>query len=330
MAILATQRVLTHDYWKFAKDLVPGDYVFNRSGQPVKVTLVQTVQAQTCYEVLFNDYLTVSGDEKLCLPLEDRRYRYRSDGYKAFQPFKRPLKHKSIGDLLEEPLVDRRNRKKYSVPTTNPLQLPYQDLPVPPFVFGFWFFAKQYDGTMVPAKGVGDFVREKFKDYGYKTRDRRKRTPERIGFSVTPTVTSHLIPLVPTKIPENYLLSQQDQRFELLQGILCSSSAIYHEKTKTYRVYQRRRSLIYSIQYLADSLGCKTEIKQSDISGQYILYIKTKQQLLPNKQQPTKAKHTARRFVVSIDQIRAQQCVHIETEGQDHTILVGEGFIACH
>lgn len=151
-----------------------------------------------------------------------------------------------------------------------------------------------------------------------------------MAFDATPTVTSHLAPLIPTKIPENYLFSQQDQRFELLQGILCSSAAIYHEKTKTYRVYQYRRTLIYAIQYLADSIGCKTEMKQSDISGRYILYIKTKRHLLPLTQQLTKAKHTARRFVVSIDQIRAQQCVHIETDGQDNTILVGEGFIACH
>ena len=329
MAILATQRVLTHDYWKLAKDLTPGDYVFDRQGKPVQVTLVQPIQAQSCYEVTFNDYLTISGDERLSLPLEDRRYRYRSDAIKR-NPFKRPLKIKSIAQLLEEPLVDYRNRKKYSVPAASPIQLPYQDLPVPPFVFGFWFFAKQYDKTMVASKGNGEFVRERFKDLGYKPKDRSiTRSGER-KFSTTPTVLSHLIPNVPNTIPENYLLAHKDQRFDLLQGILCTTSAKYHAKTKKYRVIQRRKSLIYSIQYLADSLGCKTEMKQSDISGQFILYIQTKQPLLPTKQQPSKAKHTARRFVKEITPIQAQMCTHIETDGEDNTILVGEGFIACH
>ena len=330
MAILSSTRVLTHDYWKLAKDLVPGDYVFDRHGEPVQVTLVQPVQALACYEVTFNDYLTVSGDERLSLPLEDRRYRYRSDAYRGRHKFRRPLKVKSIGELLESPLVDYRNRKKYSVPTSAPIQLPHQDLPVPPFVFGVWFFGKQADKTIVASKGNGNFVREKFRDYGYKPRDRAIRRNGERAFDTNPTVLSHLIPTVPYLIPENYLLSHKTQRFELLQGILCTNTAKYHEKTKTYRVVQRSKRLIYMIQYLADSLGCKTEMRQSDTSGQFILHIKTKQPLLPTKQQPTKAKHAARRFVKEITPIRAQMCTHIETNGDDHTILVGEGFIACH
>ena len=330
MAILATQRVLTHDYWKLAKDLVPGDYVFDRHGKPVQVTLVQPIQAQACYEVTFNDYLTISGDERLSLPLEDRRYRYRSDARKGLNAFRRPLKTKSIAQLLESPLVDYRNRKKYSVPASSPIQLPYQDLPVPPFVFGFWFFGRQRRGDMLPSKGNGDFVKEKFKDYGYQPRDRAIRPSGERGITCKPTVISHLVPNIPVYIPENYLLSEESQRFELLQGILCTTTAKYHEKTKTYRVVQRSKRLIYSIQYLADSLGCKTEMRQSDISGQYILRIQTKQQLLPTKQQPSKAKHTARRFVKEITPLPAQMCTHIETDGDDPTILVGEGFIACH
>lgn len=334
MAILATQRVLTHDYWKLAKDLVPGDYVFDRHGKPVQVTLVQPIQAQACYEVTFNDYLTVSGDERLALPLEDRRYRYRSDARKGLNAFRRPLKVKSIAQLLEEPLVDRRSRKKYSVPTASPIQLPYQDLPVPPFVFGFWFFARQFDGTMVASKGNGDFVREKFKDFGYAPRNRALKPSGERKFNCQPTVSSHLVPNIPVYIPENYLLSQENQRFELLQGILCTTVAKYHVKTKTYRIVQRSKRIIYALQYLADSLGCKTEMRQSDISGQFILHIKTKQQLLPTTQPSLPAKqhpkHMARRFVKEIAPIRAQQCIHIETNSQDHTILVGEGFIACH
>lgn len=330
MAILSNTRVLTHDYWKLAKDLVPGDYVFDRHGEPVQVTLVQPIQAQACYEVTFNDYLTISGDGRLALPLEDRRYRYRSDAIKRPNAFRRPLKIKSIAQLLESPLVDRRNRKKYSVPTTSHIQLPYQDLPVPPFVFGVWFFGKLSNKSIRTSKGNADFVREKFKDLGYTTTDACMQYSQERAFRTSPTVLSHLIPNVPTSIPANYLLAHKEQRFDLLQGILCTTSAKYHEKTKKFHVTQRRKSLIYAIQYLADSLGCKTEMHQSDISGQYILRIQTKQQLLPTKQQPSMAKHAARRYVKEITPIRAQMCTHIETDGNDHTILVGEGFIACH
>jgi len=308
--------------------------VFDRNGKPVQVTLVQPVEARACYEVTFNDYLTVGGDEHLGLPLEDKRYRYRSDAHKGRYQFKRPLKVKTISELLVSPLVDHRNRKKYSVPASAPIQLPYQDLPVPPFVFGVWFFGRQYDGTLMSSRGNGEFVREKFKDYGYLPKNHRIRPNKERTFSTTPTILSHLVPNVPTKIPENYLLSHKDQRLELLQGILCSSASRYFEKSKKYRVYQRSKRLIYSIQYLADSLGCQTEMIQSDITGCYTLIIKTKQHLLPTKQPllPNKQrpKHTARRFVKEITPIRAQMCTHIQTNGLDNTILVGEGFIACH
>ena len=34
-------------------------------------------------------------------------------------------------------------------------------------------------------------------------------------------------------------------------------------------------------------------------------------------------------FIKEILEIQPQSCVHIETDGEDGTILVGEGFIAC-
>lgn len=329
MAILATQRVLTHDYWKFATELVPGDYVFNRKGEPVKITLAQPVQAKNCYEVLFNDYLTICGDDKLCLPLEDRRYRYRSDGYKHKMQFRRPLKLKTVEELLETPLVNYRGRKEFSVPTADPIQLPHQVLPVPPFIFGFWFFARQYDNTMMPSKGTGEFVHQKFKDAGYKVKTGKLRLSGERKFRTTPTVLSHLIPAVPTSIPLNYLMSDKEQRFELLQGILHSNITRYFKKSKKFRVYQKSRSLIYMIQYLADSVGCQTEMLYNEKTGMHTLFIKTKHQLVPSQQELSLSKHAARRFVTSITPIPAQLCVHIETDGEDDTILVGEGFISC-
>ena len=65
MAILATERVLTLDYWKFAYDLVEGDVVFDRLGQPATIKLIQQYRAQSCYEVQLIDGLTVAGDEHL-------------------------------------------------------------------------------------------------------------------------------------------------------------------------------------------------------------------------------------------------------------------------
>ena len=36
MAILATQKILTLDYWKRAHDLKAGDYVFDKDGKYIR------------------------------------------------------------------------------------------------------------------------------------------------------------------------------------------------------------------------------------------------------------------------------------------------------
>ena len=72
MAILANQKVLTLDYWKAARNLQPGDYVFDKDGKIVQIKLVQEYRAQQCYEVMFNDYLSVAGDQHLGFLVEKK------------------------------------------------------------------------------------------------------------------------------------------------------------------------------------------------------------------------------------------------------------------
>ena len=46
MAILATEKVLTLDYWKPARKIEVGDYVFDKDGKLVKVKLVFRLRHQ--------------------------------------------------------------------------------------------------------------------------------------------------------------------------------------------------------------------------------------------------------------------------------------------
>ena len=329
MAILASQRVLTLDYWRLANDLRPGDYVFDRNGKVVQIKLAQAYQAQACYEIEFNDHLTIQGDDKLQLALEDQDYRKRSDKYKAKHPFKRPLKIRSVANLLEETLKNKANRLKYSVPTTKPLQLPYQELPVAPFVFGYWLFSRSKFNNLIFTAGNSEVITQKFKDAGYKVKKGWLTKTKEREFSVTPSIISHLAPNIPTKIPNNYLLASPEQRFELLQGIFYSRVKPYNKKAKRFRFGSKSIDIVTQIQYLAESLGCKTMIYPDRHRSSYQLFIKTKLVFFPDQQAPSTAIHKARRLVTSISPIEPQACVHIETNGEDNTILVGEGFISC-
>jgi hypothetical protein len=329
MAITAQTKVLTLDWWKPANKLIKGDYVFDRQGKLVKVTLVQEYRQEACYEVTFSDHLSVQGDSKLGFPTEDLKYRKRLDEYKGLFKFRRPLKHFTVSQLLELPLKSDRGRLFYSVPTTQPLQLPHQDLPVPPFVFGFWFFNRKSHHVLNAPSGRHDEVAEKLKDYGYKLNLGRKRPGGRVEFTTTPTVESQLVPNIPNKITQNYLLAGFDQRLELLSGIMSAKGSQYNPKTDWFRVTSKHFPTISRIQMLTESLGIKTTVESSETLGNFSLLFRTKHILLGN-QTPAQLKvHHARRFITKIKQIPAQLCVHIETSAPDNTILVGEGFIPC-
>lgn len=329
MAILATQRVLTHNYWKFADDLVPGDVVFDQHGQPVTITLAQIYRSAHCYEVMFNDYLTVRGDIRMSLALEDRRYRFRSDAHRGRHQFRRPLKVKTIEDLLSESMLDHRNRKTYSVPTTQPIELPHQTLPVPPFIFGFWFFNHKLNGNMCPTTGHEDFILKKFQDHGYLIKEKDLNHRGGRNFTTTPTVVSHLVPDIPTKIPNNYLLGSAEQRFELLQGILFAKNRSFNKTSQQFRFTSLSKTYVTQVQYLAESLGCRTKVNYDPHNKNYTIFIKTKLQIHPAQRVNPNVRHFARRYVTKISPISDQLCVHLETDGADQTILVGEGFIAC-
>jgi hypothetical protein len=329
MAISAQTKVLTLDWWKPASKLTKGDYVFDRNGKVVQVTLVQEYYREQCYEVTFSDYLTVSGDDKLGFPIEDLKYRKRLDEYKGLFKFTRPLKHLTVDNLLELPLKSDRDRLNYSVPTTQPLQLPHQDLPVPPFVFGFWFFNRKSNHVFNAPSGKHDEVAERLKDYGYKIRTGRKRPGGRVEFTTSPTVESQLVPNIPNRITQNYLLASPEQRLDLLSGIVLSKSAQYNPKTDRFRITSLNLPTITRIQMLAESLGIKTSIENNEKLGNFSLFFRTKHKLQGNQRSPDLKVHHARRFITQITKIPAQTCIYIETSAPDNTILVGEGFIPC-
>jgi hypothetical protein len=305
-----------------AGDIREGDILFDRLGNPVRVKLAQQYRALTCYEAQFADGLTVAGDAHLKLPIESENYRKQARKYKGTRAFRRQLDPILVSLLIDKPLTGRENRKEFSVPTAGPLQFPYIDLPVPPFVFGFWFFNRRSTGKLLPPPEFRDIVKEKLRDFGY-TPSRHKE------FITTPSILSHLKPNVPYKIPNNYLLGSPEQRHELLAGILHSKTKQYNPRLNKFRFTSRRKDLTSQVRYLAESLGCKTRMFYDATKNYYTVFIRTRLQFThEQKPRPIQVRQEWR-LISDVYEIQPQSCVHIETDGPDNSYLVGEGFIPC-
>jgi hypothetical protein len=328
MAILANERVLTLDFWKPAYKLQVGDYVFDRNGRLVRIKLVQEYRAEECFEVEFDDALRVSGDANLSFLVETPKYRQRLTNYKGVHKFRRPLVHTKLKDLLGQSLLTKTNRRMFSVPTTQPLALPHQDLPIPPFIMGFWFFSGKTNHRYSASAKNFDPVKEKLRDYGYKTKHYRLSETGRHEFYIIPNIDQQLAPNIPKQIPNNYLLASIEQRIELLSGVIMAKHKQYNEEQDTFRVTSLHLPTVVQLQGLAESLGCKTKIWNNPHLKNYTLTFKTKHNLVPYQRSKPVKVHHARRYITKISKIEAQSCVHIETTGEDNTLLVGEGFIS--
>jgi hypothetical protein len=330
MAILATEKVLTLDYWKFAGNLQVGDYVINQDGVPSKVTLVQQYHAQTCYRITFDDHLSVAGDAKLTLPTENHKYRARAYQYKGKLKFRRPLRPATVEELVETTTFGLENTKKLSVPTTHPIQLPHQDLPVPPFIFGYWFFNHNANNNLVFTLGRSEELTKRFKDNGYKITLKKLKSNGERYFRVTPSIESQLVPNIPAKIPNNYLMASFEQRLDLLKGILAAKSAQYNKLKDKFRITNQEYRLSVQIQCLVESLGFRSSVVYSKQYNHYIIFFKSRVQLVPNQASPPFKVHYGRRYPKTIDKLVPQLCVYVEIEGDKDNYLVGEGFISCH
>lgn len=318
MAILATEKVLTLDYWKPAAKLQVGDYVFDKDGNIAKVKLVQEYRSEDCYEITFNDYLTVRGDRKLGFLVETPKYRRRLADYKGRHKFRRPLKPMLVDDLLTTPLKTKTNRKAISVPTTQPLDLPTQPLSIPPFVFGYWFMNCNLPNRFRFVNKKEEYITQQFKDAGYKINKKNNH------FTITPSIESQLAPLVPTKIPANYLMGSVEQRLELLRGIIHGKPWQYSPARDSFAITSMNYQFILQIQALVESLGMKTTIQKDK---RYKIWFKSRLKLVENQRSPKLRIHIDRRYIQSIDKLPPQMCVYVETTAPNNSILVGEGFI---
>jgi hypothetical protein len=328
MAILATEKVLTLDYWKSASNLQTGDYVFDKDGNIVQVKLIQTYHSEHCYRIWLDDLLSTAGDDRLGFFVEDRKHRQQQSIYKGIRKFRRPLKFIEVRDLLDTPLVSRFGTRTLSIPTARPLKLPHQTLPVPPFVFGYWFVNRKAPGKLTFTNDNDEFITRKFKDSGYGVRKTWKMPRSQYYFHIKPTIESQLAPNIPYKIPNNYLLADEEQRIELLRGILNGKSEQYSVKKDRFRFSSPHYSLILQVQCLVESLGNKTNILHDKFHERYVLSFRSRIKLVENQNSPPFKVNYGRRYIHNIEPLPPQVCVYIETTAPDNSIVVGEGFIS--
>lgn len=322
MAIESKTPVPTPNGWVLASDLRPGDVIFKARGGIQTIGSVQSYIPGECYRVTFDDGTFVVGDKHARLAMQDRRWRskqqqwFGNQGSKfAKKKFRRPLTVKSFAEIYKEPLVDARNRKRWSVQTIAPLEYPQATLPVPPYVFGLWLGSVTETGRHWLKDKDFNRMQIKVRQVGFTLT--KKRKGEWL-FSFRPSVRESFTyagMMTPNMIPQSYLEADVDNRKLLLDGLFDSHDAKKVKKYKDGYSITDSWASIRRKQQLLEGLGYRTSLHNGRKNSNYTLFFKNLSQNLAME----------RRFVAKIEKLTPVQCVHITT---DEEYVVAEGFLA--
>mgnify|MGYP001682999453 FL=1 len=261
-------KILTTDGWKRFGDLVVGDYVFHPSGKPTKVTQVHPIDQWDTWEVEISDgtVLTATGEHLFTVEefVGGRKRQRRTLDVRAMA---------REGLVFDRPLTKGATKAskagvgKFALPETEPLEFPERDLPVDPWVLGYWLG----DGSSHQGAATADVddlphVRERLRAAGYdigavwaKKEGGRARQFTILGLMGDLRKAGVLND---KHIPDAYLYASVEQRRALIQGLMDSDG--YVDKKGSAEYCQVREQIADGMAFLLRSMGVKVNVRESE------------------------------------------------------------------
>jgi len=260
--------ILTTDGWKTMGTVEVGDHVYAEDGQPTRVSHVSEVFEKPCYEVSFADgaKITSTGDHLWRVWDAAGNAQVRAEG--------RAWKTLSTEQLSEVPKGGPRGAtNRYRVRCDAVPQTPAANLPIDPYVFGYWLG----DGTSrspTITVGAGDLahLQEQLALAGYRVVSEEAKVSEwGSGWDVRfandakhmDGIESRLKRLGVLRnkhIPDIYLNASAEQRRALLAGLMDSDGCISSQPRAMFSNANER--LAREVHRLARSLGQRATVNE--------------------------------------------------------------------
>ena len=339
--------ILTPGGWRRFGDLAVGDYVFHPSGKPTMVTQLHPVGQWDTWEVEVSDgtVLTVSGEHLFTVDefVGSSKRKRRTLDVRAMAReglvFDRPLTKGSTK-------ATKAGVGKFALPETEPLEFPERDLPVDPWVLGYWLG----DGTSRNGTATADVddvphVRERVRAAGYDLSPLREKKEGGRARHFTILGLSRDLRragvLDDKHIPEEYLYASVEQRRALIQGLMDSDGYIDTKGSAEY--CQVRKQIADGMAFLLRSMGVKVNVRESEaklygrVTGpRYRLTFKPykHQNLVTLPRRAERVREMRRkpipRVIKDVRRVAPVDARCITVEAEDGLYLVGETMVVTH
>ena len=237
----------TPDGWKTMGSLSVGDFVFDEQGKPCYVVAKSLVDdTEQAYELIFRDGGRIVAGER---HLWDVDYIYGKPKPRLWTTGEIYRRTQSYREKFDD------NSSIIRIPVNAALELPKVDLPVDPYLYGYWLGNGNATKPEITVRDcdVDDLI--SFIPYHL-----HNRYPQTCGGSeilVYKELKKILVKSFRDKvIRHDYLRASEKQRWELLQGLMDSDGCIGTRKAQSVYV-STIKQLAESVRELLWSLGIK-------------------------------------------------------------------------
>lgn len=259
--------ILTEDGWSTMGELVDGDRVYAPDGRLTTVQAHPIRHGRPCYRLTFDDGQTVVADEDHLWGVTYCRNERSKPEYRVVNT-KFIAKHGVCSVVRKAKSPNGRDRKlrHFRVQIPKPLQFEDKQLPIDPWLLGFWL-------------GDGDRVRTRLSirdsDVPYV-----KRRLEALGidYTLTPESRNNRVTYAKLRglrgifnsvgvlgnkhVPDEYMRASESQRRELLRGLMDSDGTASRSGSVSFSSMDER--LARQVLMLVRSLGEKASIYDYD------------------------------------------------------------------
>ena len=371
--ICISKSIPTTKGWKKLGEVRDGDIVFDENGQPCTVTKAHDpYMPDKLYELEFSDgtIIVADGDHLWTTwTHKDRKSYNRRNEYGTVDDDTSGLpedwpnwtKYRANGvstgvgpkvrntqEIVDTFRYGKRGDLNHSIPVTKPVQYPEQQLEVDPYVFGTWL-GDGFAGSSGVC-GHGDDIDEtidRFIERGYQPLPKRlsKEDVNCYRFSV-PKLSGQLRKqgsLHDKSIPQEYMIGSEQQRRDLLAGLL-DTDGHFDPKAQVIEFCAKRKNHAVAVLELAQSLGQKAKLYEGEATIGDVSYgTKYRVKWRPTekffymdrknaefKEPGAQASRNKHKMIVDYREIEPRMVRCLTVDSSNNLFLVGENYTVTH
>lgn len=344
----------TPEGWTTMGEVRVGDQVLDHEGKPTTVTYVSPTMRTKMYRLTFNDGTTIDAGadhQWNTLTLRDRQ---RTRRWRRKGPDWRDCWDESSTKTTQEIVDTLRNssgQAEHLIPVARPLQLPDAELPLDPYVLGAWLGdGSSRSAYMWIGNGDGQHIKDEFEARGFPL-EQSENDP--IRYAIQPAQRGNFSGIIRAMgvyrnkhIPEMYLRASQEQRLELLRGLMDTDGFVV--RNGSVGIDLANKALAHGLAELVRTMGVKVNVREGTmtISGRKVTGTRYRLAFTPtfnpftegspkweafgNERSDTSITRTTCRTIVDAVEIPTVDSRCISVDNDMSLYLAGENFIPTH